>query len=241
MDTVQQVEAQLIMRHYEGFLKKGRVRGRRRSWVIAAGALPGPGPRLGGETHLKSLGFKSEISDLKLDRRDFRVRGNNESAGFDFLGGPGSRERNASTGSRQDFGIPQISTGDLLRDAVKRETPLGLAAKAKMEAGELVPDEVVSASWRSGSTSRIARKGSSWTVFPRTIAQAEYAMGFSRRRRRGNPLVIDIEVSEDLLLKRLPAGGLARFAERFTTSTSIRRKVDECCDKDGGKLAASGG
>ena len=60
-----------------------------------------------------------------------------------FLGAPGAGKGTQAREVAKHFGIPQISTGDMLRDAVKRQTALGLAAKAKMEAGELVPDEVV--------------------------------------------------------------------------------------------------
>ncbi len=60
-----------------------------------------------------------------------------------FLGAPGAGKGTQAREVAKHYGIPQISTGDMLRDAVKRQTALGLAAKAKMEAGELVPDEVV--------------------------------------------------------------------------------------------------
>ncbi len=60
-----------------------------------------------------------------------------------FLGAPGAGKGTQAREVSKEFAIPQISTGDILRDAVKKQTPLGLAAKAKMEAGQLVPDEVV--------------------------------------------------------------------------------------------------
>ncbi len=62
---------------------------------------------------------------------------------FIFLGAPGAGKGTQAREVSKHYGIPQISTGDILRDAVNRKTPLGLAAKARMEAGELVPDEVV--------------------------------------------------------------------------------------------------
>ena len=60
-----------------------------------------------------------------------------------FLGAPGAGKGTQAREVAKHYGIPQISTGDILRDAVARQTALGLAAKVKMEAGELVPDEIV--------------------------------------------------------------------------------------------------
>ena len=60
-----------------------------------------------------------------------------------FLGAPGAGKGTQAREVSRHFGIPQISTGDMLRDAVKSQTALGLAAKARMEAGGLVPDEIV--------------------------------------------------------------------------------------------------
>ena len=91
-----------------------------------------------------------------------------------FLGAPGAGKGTQAREVAKHFGIPQISTGDILRDAVKRQTVLGLAAKAKMEAGELVPDEVVCGIVEERINRPDCQKGFILDGFPRTIAQAQF-------------------------------------------------------------------
>ena len=91
-----------------------------------------------------------------------------------FLGAPGAGKGTQAREVAKHFGIPQISTGDILRDAVKRQTALGLAAKAKMEAGELVPDEVVCGIVEERVNEPDCQNGFILDGFPRTIAQAQF-------------------------------------------------------------------
>jgi len=153
-----------------------------------------------------------------------------------FLGAPGAGKGTQAREVAREFGIPQISTGDLLRDAVKRETPLGLTAKAKMEAGQLIPDEVVSAMVDERIDEPDCVKGFILDGYPRTLAQAEHAGTILQAKGRGNPLVIDIRVDEDLLLKRLTGRRTcATCGEIYNVYFHLPKK-DEVCDKDGGKL-----
>jgi adenylate kinase len=90
-----------------------------------------------------------------------------------LLGAPGSGKGTQSQRLVQRFGIPQISTGDLLRSAVKRGTPLGLAAKDAMQAGKLVDDSIVLGMIRERLAEADAAAGYILDGFPRNIAQAE--------------------------------------------------------------------
>jgi adenylate kinase len=153
-----------------------------------------------------------------------------------FLGAPGAGKGTQAREVAKHFGIPQISTGDILRDSVKRQTPLGLAAKAKMEAGELVPDEVVCGIVEERISQPDCDKGFILDGFPRTIAQAKFVEKALAAKGKGLPLVVDIEVSEDLLLKRLTGRLTCSTCGEIYNIYFNPPKVEGTCDKDGGKL-----
>jgi adenylate kinase len=90
-----------------------------------------------------------------------------------LLGPPGAGKGTQATGLVHRLAIPHVSTGDMLRAAVKAATPVGLKAKAVMEAGELVSDEIVIGIAEERLSEPDARKGFLLDGFPRTIAQAE--------------------------------------------------------------------
>jgi len=153
-----------------------------------------------------------------------------------FLGAPGAGKGTQAREVAREFGIPHISTGDLLRDAVERETPLGLAAKEKMESGQLIPDEVVSAMVDERIDQPDCAKGFILDGYPRTLAQAEHAGAIFQAKKRGNPLVIDIQVDEDVLLKRLTGRRTCPKCGEIYNVYFHRPKNDERCDIDGSPL-----
>jgi len=153
-----------------------------------------------------------------------------------FLGAPGAGKGTQAREVAKHFGIPQISTGDILRDAVQRETPLGLAAKAKMDAGELVPDGVVCGVVEERVNQPDCRNGFILDGFPRTISQAECVEGVLAAKGLGRPQVFDIEVSEDLLLKRLTGRRTCSLCGEIYNIYFNPPKVEGICDNDGGKL-----
>lgn len=153
-----------------------------------------------------------------------------------FLGAPGAGKGTQAREVSREFGVPQISTGDLLRDAVEKQTALGQAAKAKMEAGELIPDEIVTAMVDLRIDQPDCKKGFLLDGFPRTLAQAESANQMFHAKNRGNPLVVDIHVEEGLLLKRLMGRRTcAKCGEIYNVSFTPPKK-EGVCDKDGGEL-----
>jgi adenylate kinase len=153
-----------------------------------------------------------------------------------FLGAPGAGKGTQAREVAQQFGIPQISTGDILRDAVKKQTPLGRAAKVKMEAGQLVPDEVVCGIVEERIQEPDCRTGFILDGFPRTIPQAEFVDRMLDQKGRGKPLVVNIRVDQDVLMKRLTGRRTCSVCGAIYNVYYSPPKQEGVCDKDGGKL-----
>ena len=116
-----------------------------------------------------------------------------------LLGPPGAGKGTQANFIREKFGIPQISTGDMLRAAVKAGTPLGLAAKKVMDAGQLVSDDIIVALVEERLGHGDCTKGYLFDGFPRTIPQAE-AM---RARDVRIDHVLEIDVADDEIITRM--------------------------------------
>jgi adenylate kinase len=153
-----------------------------------------------------------------------------------FLGAPGAGKGTQAREVAKHYGIPQISTGDMLRDAVKQETALGVAARASMESGNLVPDDVVDGIVQERVNRPDCIEGFILDGFPRTIAQAKFVDRILAVKGKGRPLVLDIKVTEDLLLKRLTGRRMCPICGEIYNIYFNPPKVEGICDKDGGKL-----
>lgn len=116
-----------------------------------------------------------------------------------LLGGPGAGKGTQAAFITQRYGIPQISTGDMLRAAVKAGKPLGLAAKQVMDRGDLVSDDIIIGLVKERITAPDCRKGFLFDGFPRTIPQAE-AMKTAQV-----PIehVVEIGVSDATIIERM--------------------------------------
>jgi adenylate kinase len=116
-----------------------------------------------------------------------------------LLGGPGAGKGTQAAFITQRYGIPQISTGDMLRAAVKAGTPLGLAAKAVMDRGDLVSDDIIIGLVKERIAQLDCRSGFLFDGFPRTIPQAE-AMKLS-----GVPVehVVEVAVPDEVIVDRM--------------------------------------
>jgi adenylate kinase len=115
------------------------------------------------------------------------------------LGGPGAGKGTQAGYIKERFGIPQISTGDMLRAAVKEGTELGILARKIMDEGGLVPDDIIIALVKARIAQPDCNKGFLFDGFPRTIPQAD-AM-----KAAGVPIkfVIEIDVSDEEIIRRL--------------------------------------
>jgi len=132
-----------------------------------------------------------------------------------LLGPPGAGKGTQANFIREKYGIPQISTGDMLRAAVKAGTPLGLAAKQVMDAGKLVSDDIIIGLVSERLKQPDCRRGYLFDGFPRTIPQAEAL------RKAGVPIdcVLEIDVPDDEIIERMsgrrvhPASGRTYHVE----------------------------
>ena len=115
-----------------------------------------------------------------------------------FLGPPGAGKGTQAVRVCERLGIPQISTGDILRRAIKEGTPTGLAAKAYIDRGDLVPDSVVIDIVRERLAQSDCKSGYLLDGFPRTVAQAEALASFAKIDK-----VVDIDVDDQVLVDRL--------------------------------------
>ena len=116
-----------------------------------------------------------------------------------LLGPPGAGKGTQANYIKQKFGIPQISTGDMLRAAVKAGTPLGLAAKKVMDAGQLVSDDIIIGLVKERLKEPDCAKGYLFDGFPRTIPQAE-AM---KQAQVPIDYVLEIDVPDEPIIERM--------------------------------------
>jgi adenylate kinase len=116
-----------------------------------------------------------------------------------LLGGPGAGKGTQATFITQKYGIPQISTGDMLRAAVKAGTPLGLAAKQVMDRGDLVSDDIIIGLVKERIQKPDAANGFLFDGFPRTIPQAD-AM---KNSGVGLEHVVEIAVPDEAIIERM--------------------------------------
>ncbi|WP_112381136.1 adenylate kinase [Sphingomonas carotinifaciens] len=120
-----------------------------------------------------------------------------------LLGPPGAGKGTQAQRLVAERGMVQLSTGDMLRAAVKAGTPVGLQAKAVMDAGELVSDAIVSALIGERLDEADAKGGAIFDGYPRTAAQAEALDLLLDERGRALDYVIELEVDEDALVERI--------------------------------------
>jgi adenylate kinase len=148
-----------------------------------------------------------------------------------LLGAPGSGKGTQAKYIVEEFGIPQISTGDILRAAVANETELGLEAKKYMDAGDLVPDEVVIGLVKDRLTAGDTARGFILDGFPRTIPQAtelDAALGEVGKKIE---LALLVDVDPEVIVDRLTARRTCRECGRITNAAE-----GDTCDACGGEL-----
>lgn len=120
-----------------------------------------------------------------------------------LLGAPGSGKGTQATRLKDALGVPHISTGDLLRAAVKAGTPLGIQAKAVMDRGELVSDDVVLGMLEERLSQGDTGKGFILDGYPRNVAQANALDALLTRLGQPVDVAVQLDVSTELLVQRL--------------------------------------
>jgi len=153
-----------------------------------------------------------------------------------LLGPPGAGKGTQAKMLTERYGVPQVSTGDILRAAVAAGTPLGKEAKAYMDRGALVPDEVVIGIVRDRLGEPDCRKGYLLDGFPRTVAQAEALSRMLKKLGAPLPRVASLEVGEEELVKRLSGRRTCPACGELFHVESHPPRVEGICDKCGGRL-----
>ena len=147
-----------------------------------------------------------------------------------LLGAPGAGKGTQAQLLIKEYGIPHISTGDILRAAVKNETPLGLKAKSFMDAGELVPDDLIIDLMRERLAQEDALKGFILDGFPRTTTQAAALDTVLSEDGRRIDCALAIEVPDEDIIKRLSSRRVCRVCG-YTGSAA-----DAVCPQCGGEM-----
>ena len=153
-----------------------------------------------------------------------------------FLGPPGAGKGTQARQIAENYNVPHISTGDMFREQVSRGTPLGLRAKAIMERGELVPDDLVLSMVEERISRADCGDGFILDGFPRTLPQAEKLDEILRRRFKAGPLVVHFVVDQNQLMRRLTGRRTCAIGGEIYNIYDHPPRVPGRCDRDGGEL-----
>ena len=157
-----------------------------------------------------------------------------------FLGAPGAGKGTQAKRVAERYGIPQISTGDILREHRDRGTALGKQADAIMAKGELVSDKIVCGMVEARLSQPDCERGFILDGFPRTLEQATWLDGMLDTKeyagKKMAPVVIDYQVGYNQLLQRLTGRRTCPTCGRIYNVYSQPPRVPDTCDVDGAKL-----
>jgi adenylate kinase len=153
-----------------------------------------------------------------------------------FLGPPGAGKGTQARELAREWGVPQVATGDMLREAMAAGTPLGREAKHYYDRGELVPDDVILKMVAERLGQPDAVQGFILDGFPRTIAQADGLGAMLETLGHKVDGVIYLDVSEPELIRRLTGRRLCRRCQTPFHVVSAPPKREGVCDKCGGEL-----
>ena len=153
-----------------------------------------------------------------------------------LLGPPGAGKGTQADRLRKDFGLPYWSTGIILREAVERETELGKKAKQYMDAGDLVPDELICDVIAERFDSGEADNGFLLDGFPRTVGQAEMLERLLDSRGRELTAVLLIEAPDEEVVRRLSGRRTCAKGQHVYHVEFDPPKHEGVCDQDGSRL-----
>lgn len=144
-----------------------------------------------------------------------------------LFGPPGSGKGTQSARLVERYGLIHLSTGDLLRSEISRQTKLGMEAKSIMDRGELVPDAVVVGMIASALEANPQANGFLFDGFPRTVAQSEALDELLQQKSTSIGVVLALEVSEEELVKRLLHRGLTSGRSDDNSEDVVRARIVE--------------
>ena len=153
-----------------------------------------------------------------------------------IMGPPGAGKGTQAALIKNTLNIPHISTGDMFREAIKNETPLGVEAKKYIDNGELVPDSVTIGLVRERLSNKDCQKGFLLDGFPRTIPQAKALDEILKDLNLNLDAVINIAVDDNVLVDRIVGRRVCPKCKAGYHITNLKPKVDGMCDGGGEKL-----
>ena len=150
---------------------------------------------------------------------------------FVFLGPPGAGKGSLAVKVAADYKIPHISTGDIFRDNIKRQTPLGVKVKAIIDSGSLVSDDLTFELVKDRLAQDDCKNGYILDGFPRTIPQAEMLDGLVNDIK-----CVNFEIADEIVIKRLSTRRVCKSCGANYNVLTLPPKVEGVCDKCGGEL-----
>jgi len=147
------------------------------------------------------------------------------------LGPPGAGKGTYASRLTVRLGVPQISTGNMVRDEIKAQTHLGKKIRGYSDRGELVPDNIIIDLLRNRLDAQDCERGFILDGFPRTLPQAE-----ALDRIAKIDLVINLNVPDDVIILRLSSRLVCRRCGAIYNRLTLKPKIDEVCDRCGGQL-----
>ena len=153
-----------------------------------------------------------------------------------FLGPPGSGKGTQAKVLAGKYGVPHLSTGDMLREHVAQGTPLGLKAKPIMDRGDLVPDSLVLKMVAERIERPDCSRGFVFDGFPRTVAQAKYLGELLKYHGFKQPFVLHLVIGHTMLIRRLTGRRTCSIGGEIYNIFDRPPKVEGICDNDGGVL-----
>lgn len=153
-----------------------------------------------------------------------------------LLGAPGAGKGTVAEDLKQQIGIVHISTGDMLREAIRAGRPVGLEAKAFMDKGELVPDDVIIRLVRDRLQAGSPDDRYMFDGFPRNVHQAELLDQLLADCGGRLTHVFMLEVPRDLIIRRISNRRVCRKCGQVYNLVGMRPKVDGICDTCGGEV-----
>jgi adenylate kinase len=153
-----------------------------------------------------------------------------------LLGPPGAGKGTQAQRIAQRYQLPHLSTGDMFRDNIQRETELGRKAKPLLERGELVPDEIVLGMVEARIDQPDCAKGFVFDGFPRTLRQADDLERICKQHHLGCTVVLHMVVNPALLMRRLTGRRICKAGGHIYNIYERPPKQEGICDLDGSEL-----
>ena len=153
-----------------------------------------------------------------------------------IMGPPGAGKGTQAALIKAEYQIPHISTGDMFREAIKNETPLGMEAKSYMDKGQLVPDSVTIGLVKERLAKPDCQEGFLLDGFPRTIPQAEALNEILKELDIKLDAVVNIDVDDSVLIDRIVGRRVCPICKAGYHVKYLQPKVEGVCDECGGQL-----